>query len=219
MELTPNELEGRVLLEADGVLAVNKCPDLPTSGRTLDDKDCLQFALIRRQGAMVWAVHQLDADTSGVNLFTTRKELVEPLKQAMAGRDAAKCYVAIVHGVPRWSTTTCDSPIGPIGEGTLGVTEEGRSASSSFSVTARGRHHSMLEARIATGRTHQIRIHLASLGHSLVGEEWYRDEPCLVHPRQALHAARLKLGAPHALEVTAPLPDDLLALAKGLGLS
>ncbi len=217
MKLTPEDLEARILFEQDGIVAVNKCPDLPTSGRALDDDDCLQFALMQRHGAMVWAVHQLDADTSGVNLFVTRKELVEPLKQAMAHQDAAKRYLAIVHGSPSWTDQTCDAPIGSVGNGSLGVTPDGRHASSTFQVLGRTDRFAVVAAKIATGRTHQIRIHLASLGHPLVGEEWYREEPCELHPRQALHAAALKIAGPHALVLTAPLPEDLRALAARLG--
>jgi RluA family pseudouridine synthase len=217
--LSRSQLEARILLEEDGLIAVNKCPDLPTSGRSLDDEDCLQHALLQRCGSMVWAVHQLDADTSGVNLFTTKKSLVEPLKRAMGREDAAKWYVAIVHGVPAWTERQTDAPIGQVSERSLGVTPEGRPASSTFRVLARGSHHSLIRASIATGRTHQIRIHLASLGYPLVGEEWYGERPCKVHPRQALHACRLRIHGPHAIDVVAPMPDDLRALAQGLDLS
>ena len=66
-------LEERILLEQDGVLALDKPPGIPTSGLSLDDPDCLQHALMERHGGMVWAVHQIDADTSGVNLFVKEK--------------------------------------------------------------------------------------------------------------------------------------------------
>lgn len=214
----PLELEARILFEEDGVLAVDKCPDLPTSGRSLEDEDCLQFALMGRHGGMVWAVHQLDADTSGVNLFTTRKELVERLKRAMAADTALKSYLTIVHGEPPWEEHVCESPVGSLGGGRLGVTATGRSARSSFRVLARAPGFAAVRADISTGRTHQIRIHLSSLGHPLVGEEWYREEPCALHPRQALHARRLRLGDPEPLDVRAPLPLDLRQLLERLRL-
>ena len=95
----PDEsLEARILLEEGGLLAVDKPHDLPTSGRALDDPDCLQWRLMRRAGGMVWAVHQLDADTTGVNLFTTERALVEPLKRAMV----EKRYLAVMRGRPAW---------------------------------------------------------------------------------------------------------------------
>ncbi|MFT7167601.1 MAG: 23S rRNA pseudouridine1911/1915/1917 synthase, partial [Paracoccaceae bacterium] len=75
-----------------------------------------------------------------------------------------------------------------------------------------------IRAEISTGRTHQIRIHLSSLGHPLVGEEWYREEPCQLHPRQALHAERLRVEAPLPLDLRARIPGDLRELLGHLGL-
>lgn len=224
--LTRDELEHRILLEEGGLLAVNKCPDLPTTGRALDDPDCLQWHLIERRGAMVWSVHQLDADTSGVCMFTTEKRLVEPLKQAMSGPGGAKVYRAFARGLPEWNQTLLGAPIGFSSPGQLGVTADGRSASTQFTVAARFAAHSSAELRgqgacelfvqIHTGRTHQIRIHAGHLGHPLLGEEWYRNPPCTAHPRQALHAESLRLGPPFDKQLMAPLPADLVALKARL---
>ena len=137
----------------------------------------------------------------------------------MGHQGATKSYVAIVHGVPAWEEQACDAPIGLIGQGQLGVAADGRAASSTFRVVARSAEHSVLAVTIATGRTHQIRIHSQALGHALVGEEWYRDEPCRLHVRQALHASALSIAGPHALLVTAPLPQDLVDLLGRLNLS
>lgn len=218
---SPIELERRVLYERDGILAVDKCPDLPTSGRSLDDPDCLQWCLIERARAQdpalpfVWAVHQLDADTSGVNLFTTERALVAKLKAELADPATEKLYLALVHGAPAWRERTSEAPIGEVAPGALGVAAHGRAARSMFRVLTATAQHAALEVRITTGRTHQIRIHLADLGHPLVGEGWYRAPPCDLHPRQALHARRIALGS---LTVAAPIPDDLRALARELGL-
>ena len=216
--MTLHDLEGRVLLESGTLLVLDKPPGLPSTGRSLEDDDCLQHALIQRAGAMVWAVHQLDADTSGVNVFTTEKHDVATLKDALTAPTARKEYLAIVHGSPAWDARSVTDPIGMIDKESLGVTASGRSARSEFEVLDRGPEHSLLRVRIQTGRTHQIRIHAAHLGHPLVGEEWYRSPPCTVHPRQALHAGRLILEGALHLDVTAPIPDDLRALARTLGL-
>ena len=212
-------MEDRILLEQGDLVVVDKPPDLPTSGRSLDDPDCLQYWLMRRHAGMVWVVHQLDADTSGVNLFVTRKPLVDVMHRRLRLPDAEKRYLAFVHGVPDWDETNATGPIGKISARSLGVTSNGRSAHSHFAVVQRGWQHSLIEARIFTGRTHQIRIHLAHLGHPVVGEEWYVQPPCAAHPRQALHARRLKLPGDPELDVTAPVPADLRELAARLGLS
>lgn len=225
-EWTKQELESRILWEADGLLAFNKPADLPTTGRSLRDPDCLQWPLMERHGAMVWSAHQLDADTSGVCLFTTEKRLVEPIKRAMSGPLSAKIYRAFVRGQPTWDDVLCEAPVGPIGGGSLGVTDSGKSASTQITVLRRfvGRPEedgdgalpqdgaSEWQVRIETGRTHQIRIHASHLGHPLLGEEWYCDPPCKVHPRQALHAEHLHLAAPFERAFTAPMPPDLVAL-------
>ncbi|MEZ6015811.1 MAG: RNA pseudouridine synthase [Planctomycetota bacterium] len=218
--MSPNELERRILWEAGGVIAVDKPPDLPTSGRALDDPDCLQWQLLERAKArgagFVWAVHQLDADTSGVNLFTTERALVARLKRELAEPAAEKLYLAFVHGAPGWDALACEAPIGEVAPGALGVAVDGKPASSTFRVLAQGPSHAAIEARIATGRTHQIRIHLAHLGHPLVGEGWYRAPKCSLHPRQALHARRVALAS---LTVEAQVPGDLVDLARALGLT
>ncbi len=216
--MTLKDLEGRILLETGTLLVLDKPPGLPSTGRSLDDDDCLQHALIQRAGAMVWAAHQLDADTSGVNVFTTAKRDVAPLKEALTAPSARKQYLAIVHGTPDWDTLPVTAPIGMVDGTSLGVTDRGRDARSEFEVLDRGPEHSLVRVRITTGRTHQIRIHAAHLGHPLVGEEWYRSPPCTVHPRQALHAGRLTLEGELRLDVEAPIPDDLSLLARALGL-
>ena len=208
---------GAPLLVSPPYLCWDKPPGLPTTGRTLDDPDCLQFHLFRRFRGMLWAAHQLDADTSGVVLFLTRKRSVAPTKQRM--RSARKRYLAVVHGVPAWDQRDVEAPIGEISPRTLGVTAAGQPARSRFVVRSRGAGHALVEGELFTGRTHQLRIHLQHLGHPLVGEEWYRPAPCALHPRQALHAWQLCFtdgAAPGA--VTAPLPEDLRGLCAKLGL-
>ena len=216
--MMPRDLEGRILLEAGTLLVIDKPPGLPSTGRSLDDEDCLQHAVIERAGGMVWAVHQLDADTSGVNLFTTERRQVAALKGALSAPSARKHYLAMVHGRPAWETRTVTDPIGMVDGTSLGVIANGRSAHTEFEVLDRGPEHSLLGIRIRTGRTHQVRIHAAHLGHPLVGEEWYRSPQCSLHPRQALHASRLILEGQRRLDVAAPIPEDLERLASELSL-
>ena len=216
--MTPRDLESRILLEAGTLLVIDKPPGLPSTGRSLDDEDCLQHAVIERAGGMVWAVHQLDADTSGVNLFTTERRQVAALKGALSAPSARKHYLAMVHGRPAWETRTVTDPIGMVDGTSLGVIANGRSAHTEFEVLDRGPEHSLLGIRIRTGRTHQVRIHAAHLGHPLVGEEWYRSPPCSLHPRQALHASQLILKGQRCLDVAAPIPEDLERLASELSL-
>jgi 23S rRNA-/tRNA-specific pseudouridylate synthase len=164
---------------------------------------------------MVWAVHQLDADTSGVNLFVTERHLVALLKAQMAKESAEKRYLALVRGHPHWEEQALHEPIGPVDERSLGICKGGKPAHSLFTVRARGDGATLVEARIFTGRTHQIRIHLAHLGHPVLGEEWYVRPACPAHPRQALHAWKMRLDD---LNLEAPVPQDLRELMRTWGI-
>lgn len=210
------DLDARIIYQGEGLLVVNKPYNIPTSGRTLDDDDALQYWLMQRQGDKVWAVHQLDADTTGVNLFVTRKQLVATMQQALSA--SVKTYLAVVHGEPSWDKQVCRAAIGEVDARSLGVTEHGRTAHSEFTVLAKAAGFALLKAQIFTGRTHQIRIHLAHLGHALVGEEWYRSTPCHLHPRQALHAHSVSIYQPDQRTFVAPLAPDLQQLCQRLNL-
>jgi len=215
-----SEIDGRILHDDGEVFAVDKWPGIPSTGRSLDDPDCVQWHVMDREGAMVWAVHQLDADTSGVLLFTRRRDLVAPLKAAMAAPGAVKRYLAVVDGRPDWCEVTATGAIGPEhGSGRLWVTPDGRAARTGLRTIERGERSACVEARLWTGRTHQVRIHLAALGHPLLGEEWYVRPACRRHGRQALHAIRLVLPSPFALDVRSPLAGDLVDLMAREGLS
>lgn len=196
---------------------------LPTAGRTLDDPDCLQFWLMQRRRGMIWAVHQLDADTTGVNVFVSKKSLVPHFQQRMRYPNAQKSYLAVVHGVPTFDSLRVDEPIGYVKTPTFSgqaVTPDGKPSATQFSVLRRGPSHALVRATLESGRTHQVRVHLTHLGHPLVGEEWYRQPACLDHPRQALHAERIEFrDEEQPRELVAPLAPDLVALVDRLGLA
>lgn len=223
--LGASELERRIVHEAEGVVVVDKPWGLPSTGRRLNCPDSLQYALVQRQVAMVWAVHQLDADTTGLNVFVTRRHLVPRWQERMRFPRGEKTYLAVVHGEPELGGSewrVVDAPIGVVQEEPsrcLGVVPGGRAARTRLRVLDAGGGFSALELRLETGRTHQVRIHLASIGHPLVGERWYRATPCTAHARQALHAWRLRFADAVAPgELRAALPDDLRELLDRLGL-
>lgn len=213
-------LEARLLAVEEGLVAVDKPAGISSIGLSLDDPDCLQHHLMRRFGAMVWGVHQLDKDTSGVNLFVLEKRLVEVCRRRMTPPVGEKRYLALCAGRPREDEFAIDLPLGPIdAEGTrLGVTAAGRAARTNVRVRAIGDDAAALDVRLETGRTHQIRIHLAHVGHPLLGEYWYRASPCPRAPRQMLHARSLTLGGPAPRRFVAPYPTDLLEVAAAAGI-
>ncbi len=201
------DLHERILYQDSDLLVINKPHDIPTSGKTLDDPDAVQYWLENLMKQKIWAVHQLDADTSGVNLFVKNKKAV-PLFQKTLADSKSKIYLAIVHGVPKWKTMDSHEPIGYISERSLGVAPQGKDAFSRFTVLDSSEEYSLIQAEIFTGRTHQIRIHLHHLGFPLVGDDWYTDQPTRHHFRQALHAWKIDLPQMN-LKFCAPLPSDL----------
>lgn len=214
-----------ILAERDGLVVIDKPAGLRSTGDDLDDPDCAQgqlMALLQRR--RVWAVHQLDRETSGLNLFVTQKALVEQWRRRLSAPGGGKTYVALVHGEPLVATRV-DVPLGRArradGREVPAVVRTGaRGAKEAVTLVepfdARGGAGVVL-ARPLTGRTHQVRLHLAWLGHPLLGERLHREPPSGAHGRHALHAWRLDLGDGVSFE--APLPADLRALAAALGLN
>ena len=221
--LAPEDVENRILYDRDGVVVVDKPAGIPSTGHRLTDPDSVQNALIRRHDAMTWAVHQLDADTTGLNVFVRRKKLVPHWQNRMRYPNGTKLYLALVYGTVDPDAFVVDRPIGDLpgrAPRQLGVAPDGRPARTHCRVLDRDGGFSLLEARLETGRTHQIRIHLSSLGHPLVGEQWYRNPPCQATDRQALHAWRLEFGdSEQPRRLRSLVPEDLLRLIAERGLA
>ncbi|MEZ4266074.1 MAG: RNA pseudouridine synthase [Myxococcota bacterium] len=213
-----------VMFAGGGLLVANKPAGLPSTGRTLEDPDCLQSLLVETLGRRkLWAVHQLDAGTSGLNLFSIRKPLVSRFAEALSS--GVKLYVAICHGRLEGDAREIDLPLGrvtrPDGRSMAAVVEDGKESLTTVTPVLATDEASLVVARIHTGRTHQVRLHLAAIGHPLFGEQLHKDPPCTRFERHALHSWRITMAARHAHDETfeAPLPDDLRALAKSLGLT
>lgn len=216
-------IEGLIVFEGGGITVINKPPGLASTGRSLEDSNCAQYLLMARARRMVWAVHQIDADTSGLLVFTTKRSLVPVYQQRLLTPNGRKTYLAICHGAPEWDERIVDAPIGDYrehGEHRYGVHPSGKVAKTRFRVRARAGAYCLMTAELFTGRTHQIRVHLQHEGLSLVGENRYIQQPCTEHPRQALHAWRLRFAdGQEPFGFDAPLAPDLVALAARLNLS
>lgn len=182
----------------DGIVVVaNKAPGLVSTGVDELDRPSVEAAVSAALGRQVFAVHRLDRGTSGVQLLTSAREAIAPLHAALVHATARKEYLAWVHGTCAFDARDVDAPIGPLADApeTLGVVHDGRPARSRVTVLERRSGFSLVRVRLLSGRTHQVRIHMAHLGHPLVGEPWYGAAPCELAPRPVLHAATLLLPA------------------------
>jgi 23S rRNA pseudouridine1911/1915/1917 synthase len=143
-------------------------------------------------------VHRLDKDTSGLMVVGKTLPAVTALSRAIAAREVHRHYLALAHGRVPWDEKTVDAAIGrdPVSRVRMAVLASGKPARSDLQCVARGEAFSALAIKLHTGRTHQIRVHLAWLGHPLVSDGLYGGAPALGMQRQALHAARLRLQHP-----------------------
>ncbi|MBC7469523.1 MAG: RluA family pseudouridine synthase [Ramlibacter sp.] len=173
-------------------------------------------------------VHRLDKDTSGLMMVARNRAAMDALVQAIAARAVARQYVALAH--KPWTGPKhrqVDAPIGrdPRNRLRMAVVDldrnAGKSAVTGFDLQENAQAGCLVKATLQTGRTHQIRVHMASIGHPLVADELYGGAPAAGMERQALHAFRLAFIHPatgQSLEFTAPLPPDMAAAVQAWGL-
>jgi 23S rRNA pseudouridine1911/1915/1917 synthase len=179
-------------------------------------------------GFRIGAVHRLDMDTSGVMIYAKDERSQQRLARAIEKREVQKRYLAIAHGELPFEGVLVDGAIGfDEGRKRMAVDgEEARPARTGLRLLAAGGGMSLLDLELLTGRSHQIRVHLAAIGHPLVGDRLYggrrsdeRGQPLI--GRQALHAWRLRLEHPvtgEPVEYAAPVPGDMAVLAAAHGL-
>ena len=228
----PEDIPIQVLYEDDDLLAVNKPPGIVVHPSFRNTTGTLMNGLLARArswppGSSPALLGRLDKLTSGLVLVTKRSAVYAQLQRAMAANRIEKDYFAIVHGKPPLKGTI-DLALDrdPWDQRRVTVTDRGGQPSvTKYERLASRSGYSCVRCRLITGRTHQIRVHLAAKGWPIVGDVVYgniRLKPDSTDfPRQALHAWKMSLRHPRThetLSLEAPLPDDMRALAAELGL-
>ncbi len=180
-----------------------------------------QCAVLPRAGI----VHRLDKDTSGLLVIAKTAEAQTDLVRQLQARTIGREYLALVHGALS-TGGVIDAPIGrhPVERTRMAVAARGKPAVTHYAVVRSFARATLVRCRLETGRTHQIRVHMRSIGHPIIGDPVYGPRPARSaglppFPRQALHATRLALVHPGNGERVAwesPLPDDMRALLDAL---
>lgn len=221
-----------VIHEDAALIVVNKPPGLVVHPAPGHDGGTLVNALmyhcpdLRPIGGEIrpGIVHRLDKDTSGVLVAAKSGAALEALASQFKERRVAKTYLALVHGRPRASAGEIDLPIGrhPVDRKRMSTAgRHRRTAMTRWHLRERLGPASLMEVALLTGRTHQIRVHLAAVGHAVVGDAVYgrRHRGRVPAPRQMLHAWRLTLTHPVTAErisFEAPVPPDMQAVLDAL---
>ncbi len=239
-ELQAEDIPLEIIYEDDDLLVLNKQSGLvvhPASGnRTgtlvqgLLNYDEETFAELTDDNLRPGIVHRLDKDTSGVLVVAKNQHSAGELKGIFQKRQAKKIYLALVAGEFASPRGRLEGRIGRHPQNRLKMAilkEGGKSALTSYQVVATNRGCSLLKIDLHTGRTHQIRVHLSSIGHPVLGDRLYGGKsppscplPC-PPPRQMLHAWKLAFQHPSRgeyLELTARLPEDFRQIAAALEL-
>jgi len=221
-----------VVHEDESVLVIDKPAGLVVHPGSGNWSGTLLNALLHHAPALqeiprAGIVHRLDKDTSGLLVVAKTLEAQTSLVRQLQARTVERIYLALAHGrVARDGEV--EAPIGrdPHNRVRMAVSGSGKPALTRYRVLKHYATTTFLECRLATGRTHQIRVHLQSIGHPLVGDPVYRRAAgpgpgagALEFPRQALHATRLAFLHPaggQRMEFHAPLPADMDELLKGL---
>lgn len=231
------KLDDHIIFKNDALIAINK----PAGLLTIPDRQgaaSLKGALLQAFGS-IYTVHRLDRDTSGIVIFAFTEAAHRELSMLFEGRTMEKYYLGLVHGKPAEEEGQIDQPImeHPTIRGRMVINRKGKPSLTDYKVLDSFRGYSWVQFRIHTGRTHQIRLHMKSIGHPIVCDEMYGDgKPVFISAlkkdyklaksqdderpilsRLALHSAQLKFMLQDtSYDLQAEAPKDLRALLQQL---
>jgi 23S rRNA pseudouridine1911/1915/1917 synthase len=224
----------KVVYEDDDLLVIDKPPGLVTHPAPGNRDNTLVNALLAHCGASLSGiggvarpgiVHRLDKDTSGLIVVAKNDLAHQALSAQFADKSLSRTYQALVHGAPTLRAGIVDAPIGrnPRDRKKMAVTARGKPARTRYRLLESFGAAALVECALETGRTHQIRVHMAHSGHPVIGDPVYgggrAQRNIYDFPRQALHAAAIKFIHPRsgkAMAFASPLPPDMRALLKRL---
>lgn len=219
-KIVPVDLPFPILYEDEDILVINKPADMPTHPslnhyeNTLANAAAFYFAN-KDETFCFRCINRLDRDTTGLTILAKHMVSCSMLQEDMLKREIKREYLAIVDGVVKEDEGIIEAPIGRKEGSTIERMvdyEKGERAVTHYKVIERKKKLSLVSLRLETGRTHQIRVHMASIGHPLIGDFLYNPSDKQMK-RQALHAWHLSFRHPITKEemcFEAPIPDDMM---------
>lgn len=213
-----------IVYEDGDLLVLNKAPGVtvhPGPGHYDDTLGNFLLAHYDANGDLsdFHPVHRLDKGTSGLMVVAKHAHAQELLKRQLHTDEFRRIYLAVCEGTPSPAAGMVDAPLGPVDDSLIerGVRPDGQTARTGYAVLETKNGRSLLKLTLETGRTHQIRVHMAYLGHPLVGDFLYGTEDKALISRPALHSAELELVHPisgERLRFEQPLPEDMAQLMQ-----
>ncbi|QOI97456.1 MAG: RNA pseudouridine synthase [Flammeovirgaceae bacterium] len=235
---TKHNFKSLVLWEDEDYIAVNKPPFIATLEDRVASTHLLALAKVHVPEAQ--ACHRLDKNTSGILVFAKNPPAYRHLSLQFQNRQVVKLYHAVVDGIHRFEEVAVNLPLLKQNDGTVKISrKKGRPAETWINTLQVFRNHTLVQCRPVTGRMHQLRVHLASLGASIAGDEQYGGKPVYLSSlkkgytlkkfseeqplmkRMALHALSLtfKRLSGESITLEAPYPKDMKALLRQLELT
>lgn len=206
----------RVLFENDAILAVDKPEGVVSISEA--GKGGLPELLRDVYAGRLYTVHRLDREASGVIVFAKDAAMHRHLNGEFDRRSVRKTYLALTHGIIAANRGTVNKPIREFGSGRMGIDlKSGKPSATEFKVEERLKGFTLVRAFPLTGRRHQIRVHLYSLGHPIVGDLKYGERPAQEHfPRLMLHALEIEFALPDGerLKISSAVPDSFAAVVR-----
>jgi len=228
-----------IIFEDDLIVAINKPGGLLSIPDRFDQEKESALSLLRSSRPELYTVHRIDRDTSGLLLFAKTTDAHRLLNLAFEERLIKKLYLSVCHSKPTPPEGSIKAPIAhsPSGDGRMTIHPKGKESETLYKITKSWKEFSLIECMPLTGRTHQIRIHLAYIGCPIVGDPLYGIEKELrindikkyarmsktgepsppIIQRTALHAYQLEFNlGENAYSLTCPIPKDMRALMNQL---
>jgi 23S rRNA pseudouridine1911/1915/1917 synthase len=225
----PEQIPLNIIYEDKDVIVIDKPAGLtvhPVAGRV---QNTLVNALLARYPGLAntgdpmrpGIVHRLDKDTSGLIIIAKNQEARDNLVEQFKNHRVKKGYIALVNGILKPEKGAIEAPIGrhPVDRKKMAVVEHGKESRTGYRVIKYINHFTLLEVSPETGRTHQIRVHLAAIGHPVIGDAVYGTKSSMIK-RQFLHAFKLGFYLPSSgefKEFTSELPLELKEVLESLG--